>query len=217
MGQERPQGQKQAHNRARHGDGSRQSTRKNQARKGASETSCRSGGLFQIMSTFVAVNTYTHSVIYVTDNILRSLQDIVRLSGLDPTQIQTTGRHLSAVSGRGSNRSTSKRLCWRSTTLRPTHSLDVGISTSPTSGAVMAAAASGLIPSRSRSPSRKLEYGRGAASTASSAGQRVGEPDVDGWSSTPFRSTAGMVKQSLGTTIEHSGLGAGTSYYRKVS
>jgi hypothetical protein len=34
------------------------------------------------MSTFVAVNTYTHSVTYVTDNILRSLQDIVRLSGL---------------------------------------------------------------------------------------------------------------------------------------
>jgi hypothetical protein len=39
------------------------------------------------MSTFVAVNTYTHSVTYVTDNILRSLQDIVRLSGLDPAQI----------------------------------------------------------------------------------------------------------------------------------
>ncbi len=32
------------------------------------------------MSTFVTVNTYTHSVTYVTDNILRSLQDIVRLT-----------------------------------------------------------------------------------------------------------------------------------------
>jgi hypothetical protein len=39
------------------------------------------------MSTFVVVNTYTHSVTYVTENILRSLQDIVRLSGLDPGQI----------------------------------------------------------------------------------------------------------------------------------
>ena len=39
------------------------------------------------MSTFVAVNTYTHSVTYVTGNILRSLQDIVRLSGLNPAQI----------------------------------------------------------------------------------------------------------------------------------
>jgi hypothetical protein len=44
-----------------------------------------------------------------------------------------------------------------------------------------------------------------------------GRPDVDGWSTTTFRSTAGMIKQSLGTTIEHSGLGAGTSYYRKAS
>ncbi len=40
------------------------------------------------MSTFVAVNTYTHSVTYVTDNILRSLQDIVRLSGLIRVQIR---------------------------------------------------------------------------------------------------------------------------------
>ncbi len=39
------------------------------------------------MSTTVVVNTYTHSVTYVTDNILRSLQDIVRLSGLDPKKI----------------------------------------------------------------------------------------------------------------------------------
>ena len=39
------------------------------------------------MSTFVAVNTYTHSVTYVTENILRSLQDIVRMSGLDPNKI----------------------------------------------------------------------------------------------------------------------------------
>ena len=34
--------------------------------------------------TSVAVNTYTHSVTYVADNILKSMKDIVRLSGLDP-------------------------------------------------------------------------------------------------------------------------------------
>ena len=47
--------------------------------------------------------------------------------------------------------------------------------------------------------------------------RKSGYADVDGWSTTMFRSTAGMVKQSLGTTIEHSGLGAGASYYRKAS
>ena len=36
--------------------------------------------------TSVAVNTYTHSVTYVADNILKSLKDIIRLSGLDPSE-----------------------------------------------------------------------------------------------------------------------------------
>ena len=37
--------------------------------------------------TSVAVNTYTHSVTYVADNILKSFKDIIRLSGLDPTKL----------------------------------------------------------------------------------------------------------------------------------
>ena len=37
--------------------------------------------------TSVAVNTYTHSVTYVADNILKSMKDIVRLSGLDPANL----------------------------------------------------------------------------------------------------------------------------------
>jgi len=36
--------------------------------------------------TNVAVNTYTHSVTYVADNILKSLKDIIRLVGLDPSE-----------------------------------------------------------------------------------------------------------------------------------
>ena len=41
-------------------------------------------------------------------------------------------------------------------------------------------------------------------------------PDVDGWSPASYRSTAGMVRQSLGSTIEHSGLGASAAYWRKT-
>ena len=37
--------------------------------------------------TSVSVNTYTHSVVYVADNILKSMKDIIRLSGLDPTAL----------------------------------------------------------------------------------------------------------------------------------
>src|SRR3546814_19269310 len=41
--------------------------------------------------TSVAVNTYTHSVTYVADNILKSLKDIIRLSGLDPSNHVASG------------------------------------------------------------------------------------------------------------------------------
>src|SRR5436190_21791194 len=37
--------------------------------------------------TSVAVYSYTHSVTYVADNILRSFKDIIRLSGLDPAPL----------------------------------------------------------------------------------------------------------------------------------
>jgi hypothetical protein len=45
---------------------------------------------------------------------------------------------------------------------------------------------------------------------------KPGRPDVLGWSSCTGRSTAGMVRQSLGTTIDHSGLGASTAYWRQA-
>ena len=37
--------------------------------------------------TSVAVYTYTHSVTYVADNILKSFKDIIRLSGLIPASL----------------------------------------------------------------------------------------------------------------------------------
>jgi hypothetical protein len=46
---------------------------------------------------------------------------------------------------------------------------------------------------------------------------RPGRPDVDGWSKTTLRSTDGFVRQSIGTTIDGSGLSTGTGYWRKVS
>src|SRR5580692_10143612 len=42
-------------------------------------------GVSRVM-TAVATYSYTHSVTYVADNILKSLKDIIRLSGLDPAQ-----------------------------------------------------------------------------------------------------------------------------------
>lgn len=38
------------------------------------------------MAVSVSVRSYTHAVTYVTDNLLRSLKDVIRLSGLDPSK-----------------------------------------------------------------------------------------------------------------------------------
>ena len=43
---------------------------------------------------------------------------------------------------------------------------------------------------------------------------KPGRPDVAGWGTGSFRATDGMVRQSLGSTIEHSGLGASAAYWR---
>lgn len=53
------------------------------------------------MST-VATYSYTHSVTYVTDNILKSLKDIILLSGLDPEHLRIAGRAIPEPSRRGS-------------------------------------------------------------------------------------------------------------------
>jgi Bacterial HORMA domain 2 len=46
---------------------------------------------------------------------------------------------------------------------------------------------------------------------------RPGRPDVQGWAKATFRSTDGFVRQSIGTTIDGSGLSTSGAYWRKAS
>ena len=164
--------------------------------------------------TSVAVYSYTHSVTYVADNILKSLKDIIRLSGLDPAAFvgdwELNKRGISTWLGTGDlqklvleiydPRTDGLILRW-----------DINIAYQWTGGdgsfftdtdqLRYAIRKAGIVPSEAR---YRLVLDN-----------KPGRPHVDGWSSTSFRSTAGMVRQSLGTTIDHSGLGASTSYLRK--
>ena len=45
---------------------------------------------------------------------------------------------------------------------------------------------------------------------------KIGRPDVPGWSSAGYRSTEGFARHSLGSTIEHNGLGGSAAYWRKT-
>lgn len=167
------------------------------------------------MSTSVAVNTYVHSVTYVTDNILRSLQDIVRLSGLNPGKISSDwetlergistwigSQHLEKIALEAYNPKNNQLIGRWDIEIGYGWSGDDGRFWVDTEQIRMAIRKAGVWPSES-------EYRIVCVN-------KDGRAEVKGWSSTTLRSTDGMVRQSLGTTIEHNGLGASASYYRKV-
>ncbi len=165
--------------------------------------------------TTVAINTYTHSVVYVADNILKSLKDIIRLSGLDPTDfvgdwdlhmrgIQTwlNSGDLQTVTLEIYDPKTDDLIFRWDIDISYGGSGDSGHFWTDTEQLRYAIQKAGLVPSQAR-------Y-RFLVQT------KLGRPDVFGWGSASFRSTDGMVRQSLGTTVEHSGLGGRTSYLRRA-
>jgi hypothetical protein len=167
------------------------------------------------MSTFVVVNTYTHSVTYVTDKMLMSLKEIIRCSGLSPEKLATdwkvlhrgistwlNSRDLEAVHLEVFNPNT-ERLIGR-------WDFDIYFGSSGDGGMWV--------------NTDDIKYHiRKAGQWPSNCDYRVilttkpGRPNVDGWSTTSFRSTDGFVRQSLGTTIDGNGIRTGTAYWRKVT
>ncbi len=168
------------------------------------------------MSTFVTVNTYTHSVTYVTNKILLSLQSIIRLSGLNPermvddwgvlelgikTWLET--QHLSEVILEVFSPSTDKLIGRWDLEIRYGYVGDgdgsFWVNTDDIRYHIMKA---GLWPStcnyRVVTVTKPLR------------------PDVPGWSRTTLRSTTGFVKQSIGTTIDGQGLSTSTGYWRQL-
>lgn len=166
------------------------------------------------MSTFVVVNTYTHSVTYVTNKLLLTLKEIINLSGLSPAKlanqwdvlelgIQTwlESRHLKEIVLEVYNPKTDKLVGRWDLAIHYGYTGDSSfwVNTEEIRYHIKKA---GLWPS-------ECEY-RVVVTN------EPGRPDVEGWSSTTLRSTDGFVKQSLGTTLDGGGLGANTSYWRKV-
>lgn len=165
--------------------------------------------------TIVAVNTYTHSVTYVADNILKSMKDIIRLSGLDPTklvdgwsskmralQIWLESRHLERVVLEIFDPKTDALVGrWDIDVVYTTGSGD-GDFWTDTEQIKYHVRKAGLAPSEAKY--RLLLH------------NKSGRPDVEGWGPAQCRSTEGFVRHSLGSTIEHNGLGGRAAYWRKT-
>jgi Bacterial HORMA domain 2 len=164
--------------------------------------------------TSVTVNTFTHSVTYVADNILKSMKDIIRLSGLDPAnlvngwsthmkalQAWLGSRHLETVVLEIFNPKTDELVGrWDIDVIYTTGSGDGGFWTD-TEQIKYHVRKAGLLPSD--------------AAYRLLLQNKQGYGAVEGWSSSSYRSTDGFVRQSLGSTIEHNGLGGNAAYWRK--
>ena len=164
--------------------------------------------------TVVTVNTYTHSVAYVTDNILKSLKDIIRMAGLDPSgfvdewasnqraiKAWLSSRDLEQVILEIFDPKTDQLITRWDIDVDYGHTGDGGFYTD-TDQLRYAILKAGVVPSQARY--RLIIH------------TKPGRPDVEGWGKVTSRSTDGMVRQSLGTTVQHNGLGASSAYWRKM-
>jgi len=161
----------------------------------------------------VAVYSYTQSVTYVADNILKSLKDIILMGGLDPDKLVgewtvllrgiskwIESRHLEFVTLEIFDPANDSLIRRWDIAMVYAWDMDAGTFWTDTDQLRFALKKAGLSPSQAKY--RVLVK------------NKDGQPAVEGWNDTKFRSTDGFVKQSLGTTIEHNGLSATTGYWR---
>ena len=164
--------------------------------------------------TSVAVNTYTHSVTYLADNILKSFKDVIRLSGLDPGKLvadwETNMLALKTWLGTGDlERVVLEVFNPKTGVLIVRWDIDVVYDWSSGDGSFW-------------TDTEQLKYHIRKAGLAPSDAtydilikNKPGRPDVPGWGTGTYRSTDGFVRHSLGSTIEHYGLGGNAAYWRK--
>ncbi len=167
------------------------------------------------MSTVVAVNIYTHSVTFVTDKLLTSIKDIIRQSGLDPSKFVDDWDLME----RGIK------------TWLDTYNLEMVVlevyepKTDKLVGRWDFEIAYGFSgdgsffvdPDAIKYHILKQGMLPGTCKYRLVTNTKAGRPDVQGWTKTTFRSTEGFVRQSIGTTIDGSGLSTTTGYWRKAS
>ena len=165
--------------------------------------------------TSVAVYSYTHSVTYVADNILKSFKDIIRLSGLDPTNlVQDWDSKMLALKTWLSSGHLEKVVLevFDPTTDKLVGRWDIDV--------VYGAAGDGSF----WTDTDQIKYHiRKAGLWPSQVAYRLlihnksGRPAVRGWGPAEYRSTEGFTRHSLGSTIEHNGLGGSAAYWRKTA
>ena len=166
------------------------------------------------MSTAVLVNTYTYAVGYVTDKMLLSLKELIRESGLSPAKLSADW----AVLHRGIKR-------WIESGHLERIILEVF---NPATGTLVSRWDFVIYYGYHGDGSMWVDtedikyHIRKAGLWPSDCEYEVltktkpGRPDVEGWTSTSFRSTEGFEWQAIGTTLDAKGLDTRAGYWRKT-
>lgn len=168
--------------------------------------------------TTVHVNVTAYATTYVATNLVRSIRQMVRACGLDPSyltnQWETVERGVAAWLGSGHLRALV---------------LEVYDSTRPDGGDLIGrfdftidysyfSDGDGelwLDPDTVAYTIRKNGSYPARCSYRLVADTAPGRPEVSGWRSTTLRSTAGFTRHTVGTAITGGALGASLAYYTK--
>jgi hypothetical protein len=163
------------------------------------------------MSTFAFVDTYAHSVTFVTDKLLLCVKDIIRESGLSPAKMTKEW----AMLERGVS-------AW----IQSKHLEKIVLEIfNPITGVLVSRWDIGIIYGYGGDgnlwvDTDAIKYSiRKAGLIPSSCDYEIrvtnkpNRPDVQGWSACQLRSTDGFSRYSIGTTIGASGLGADVAYW----
>ena len=163
------------------------------------------------MSTYAFVDTYAHTVTYVTDKLLLSVKEIIRESGLSPAKM---ARDWTTIE-RGI-----------STWIRSKHLDKIILEIfDPNTGGLISRWDLEIIygyggdgsmwvdTDAIRYSIKKAGVIPASCDYALRVTNKPDAPSVEGWSTCQLRSTDGLSRYSIGTTVGASGLGAGISYW----
>ena len=167
------------------------------------------------MGTNVSVNTYTHTVTYVTEEMIRSLKDIIRWSGLSLTNILDNWESVETAIHTWLSSKTLKQVTlevYSATTNNLVVRWDFDIEYS------YGSSDDGSLWADPDAIRHAIQKAGAVASTCRYEFKlrAPGGSPVPGWGPGTYRSTEGFSRQSVGTTIGADSLASTTSYWRKT-
>jgi len=169
------------------------------------------------VSSTVRVNTYAYAATHVATNMLRSVRQIIRESGLRIDTIQNQWNVLETGVATWLNSRHLKALVLEvydpakpaGTDLVGRFDFTIDYTYGDGDGELW------LDPDTVSYTVRKNGSYPASCAYRLVADTALGRPDVEGWSGTTLRSTAGFTRHTVGTAIGGGSLGAGLSYYTR--